>query len=73
MNERREKLRVENPSLTFVELTRMLGAEWTKLPQHEKQVNGHTLVFSIKYVEPARSQMLGSEWTKLSQYEKQVK
>lgn len=37
VNERREKLRVENPSLTFVELTRMLGAEWTKLPQHEKQ------------------------------------
>ena len=38
VNERREKLRVENPSLTFVEITRMLGAEWTKLPQHEKQV-----------------------------------
>ena len=38
VNERREKLRVENPNLTFVEITRMMGAEWTKLPQHEKQV-----------------------------------
>lgn len=37
LNERREKLRLENPNLTFVEITRMLGAEWTKLPQHEKQ------------------------------------
>lgn len=37
VNERREKLRVENPNLTFVEITRMMGAEWTKLPQHEKQ------------------------------------
>lgn len=37
LNERREKLRLENPNLTFVEITRLLGAEWTKLPQHEKQ------------------------------------
>lgn len=37
LNERREVLRKENPALTFSELTRMLGSEWTKLPQHEKQ------------------------------------
>ncbi|KAL3885390.1 hypothetical protein ACJMK2_025456 [Sinanodonta woodiana] len=37
LNERREKLRQENPSLSFVEITRILGAEWSKLPQHEKQ------------------------------------
>lgn len=30
-------MRKENPALTFSELTRMLGSEWTKLPQHEKQ------------------------------------
>ncbi|KAK3095460.1 hypothetical protein FSP39_014973, partial [Pinctada imbricata] len=37
LNERREVLRKENPSMTFSELTRVLGAEWTQLPQHEKQ------------------------------------
>ncbi|XP_052240582.1 high mobility group protein 20A-like isoform X1 [Dreissena polymorpha] len=37
LNERRERLRQENPSLTFIELTRMMGSEWSKLPQHEKQ------------------------------------
>ncbi|KAL4216643.1 High mobility group protein 20A [Mactra antiquata] len=37
LNERRERLRSEHPGLTFVEITRLLGSEWTKLPQHEKQ------------------------------------
>ena len=40
LNERREVLRKENPNMTFSELTRVLGAEWTQLPQHEKQVQG---------------------------------
>ncbi|KAL5020148.1 hypothetical protein ScPMuIL_003040 [Solemya velum] len=37
LNERREKLRQDNPNLTFSEITKMLGSEWSKLPQHEKQ------------------------------------
>ncbi|XP_064596050.1 high mobility group protein 20A-like [Liolophura sinensis] len=37
LTERREKIRQENPNLTFSELTKLLGAEWSKLPQHEKQ------------------------------------
>ncbi|XP_060557702.1 high mobility group protein 20A-like isoform X3 [Ruditapes philippinarum] len=37
LNERRERLRTEHPGLSFVEITRLLGSEWTKLPQHEKQ------------------------------------
>lgn len=37
LNDRREKVRAENPSLTFTEITKLLGAEWSKLQQHEKQ------------------------------------
>lgn len=37
LNEKREVLRKENPSLSFSELTRLLGSEWSKLQQHEKQ------------------------------------
>ncbi|WAR29748.1 HM20A-like protein [Mya arenaria] len=37
VNERRERVRQENPGMTFAVMTRMLGSEWTKLPQHEKQ------------------------------------
>ena len=38
LNERREKVRAENPGLFFSEITKLLGAEWSKLPQAEKQV-----------------------------------
>ena len=38
LNERREKVRADNPGLTFSEITKLLGSEWSKLPQHEKQV-----------------------------------
>lgn len=38
LNERREKVRAENPNLTFSEITKLLGAEWSKLPAQEKQV-----------------------------------
>ncbi|XP_028678990.1 high mobility group protein 20A isoform X2 [Erpetoichthys calabaricus] len=37
MNERREQLRAERPEAPFPEITRMLGNEWSKLPQEEKQ------------------------------------
>lgn len=37
LNERREVMRKENPNLSFSELTRLLGSEWSKLQQHEKQ------------------------------------
>jgi hypothetical protein len=37
LNDRREKLRADNPNLTFSELTKLLGAEWTKLAANEKQ------------------------------------
>ena len=38
LNERRDKVRNDNPNMTFSEITKMLGAEWSKLAQHEKQV-----------------------------------
>ncbi len=37
LNERREKVRSDCSNLSFSEITKLLGAEWTKLPQHEKQ------------------------------------
>ncbi|CAI9735779.1 Hypothetical predicted protein [Octopus vulgaris] len=37
LNERREKLRQENPNLSFSEITRQLGGEWSKLAPREKQ------------------------------------
>jgi len=39
LNDRREKIRADNPTLTFSEITKLLGAEWTKLPANEKQVD----------------------------------
>ncbi|XP_032831579.1 high mobility group protein 20A-like isoform X1 [Petromyzon marinus] len=37
LNERREQVRAENPDVSFPEITRMLGNEWSKLPAQEKQ------------------------------------
>jgi len=37
LNDRREKIRADNPGLTFSEITKLLGSEWTKLAQMEKQ------------------------------------
>jgi hypothetical protein len=37
LNDRREKLRADHPNLTFSEITKLLGAEWTKLAPNEKQ------------------------------------
>lgn len=47
LNERREAVRSENPGLSFSEITKLLGSEWTKLPQHEKQVSCTFLQFTI--------------------------
>jgi FtsZ-binding cell division protein ZapB len=37
LNDRREKIRADNPALTFSEITKLLGAEWTKLAPEDKQ------------------------------------
>ncbi|KAL0103090.1 hypothetical protein PUN28_017434 [Cardiocondyla obscurior] len=37
LNDRRETVRKENPSLTFTEITKLLAAEWSKLPIDQKQ------------------------------------
>lgn len=38
LNERREQIRTLHPDLPFPEITKMLGAEWSKLQLSEKQV-----------------------------------
>lgn len=40
LNERREHMRARYPDLPFPEITKRLGAEWTRLSQHDKQVQG---------------------------------
>lgn len=40
LNERREQIRTRHPDLPFPEITKMLGAEWSKLQPAEKQVDG---------------------------------
>lgn len=37
LNDRREKVRAENPTLPFSEITKLLAGEWSNLPQDEKQ------------------------------------
>ncbi|XP_025082233.1 high mobility group protein 20A-like isoform X2 [Pomacea canaliculata] len=37
LTERREKIRQENPNLSFTDISKQLGAEWSNLPQHDKQ------------------------------------
>nr|XP_033813028.1 SWI/SNF-related matrix-associated actin-dependent regulator of chromatin subfamily E member 1-related [Geotrypetes seraphini]XP_033813029.1 SWI/SNF-related matrix-associated actin-dependent regulator of chromatin subfamily E member 1-related [Geotrypetes seraphini]XP_033813030.1 SWI/SNF-related matrix-associated actin-dependent regulator of chromatin subfamily E member 1-related [Geotrypetes seraphini] len=37
LNERREQIRVKHPNLPFPEITKMLGAEWSKLQPADKQ------------------------------------
>ena len=39
LNERREKVRGENPDLPFHEITKILGMMWSQLPQEQKQVS----------------------------------
>lgn len=38
LNEQREKVRTEHPELNFPEVTKLLGAQWSKLSVEEKQV-----------------------------------
>ncbi|XP_076356320.1 high mobility group protein 20A-like [Tachypleus tridentatus] len=37
LNEKRERVRKENPSASFAEITKILAGEWSKLPTSEKQ------------------------------------
>ncbi|KAM4050978.1 SWI/SNF-related matrix-associated actin-dependent regulator of chromatin subfamily E member 1-related isoform 2-T5 [Anomaloglossus baeobatrachus] len=47
LNERREQIRTQHPDLPFPEITKMLGAEWSTLPTHEKQTgDSQSNVFS---------------------------
>lgn len=36
--EKREELTKQNPNLSFAEITKILGAEWSCLPSEEKKV-----------------------------------
>ena len=38
LNDRREKVRSENPNLPFPEITKLLAVEWSQLPANQKQV-----------------------------------
>lgn len=37
LNDRREKVRSENPTMSFAELTKLLASEWSSLPTEQKQ------------------------------------
>ncbi|KAL1131378.1 hypothetical protein AAG570_010995, partial [Ranatra chinensis] len=37
LNDRREQFRAENPNMPFAEITKVLAAEWSTLPQDQKQ------------------------------------
>ena len=37
LSERRDKLRTENPDLSFAEMSKILGCEWSNMPQADKQ------------------------------------
>lgn len=37
MNDRRVKVRSENPNISFSEITKVLAAEWSNLPSDQKQ------------------------------------
>ncbi|XP_011301487.1 high mobility group protein 20A [Fopius arisanus] len=38
LNDRREKVRAENPNMSFAELTKLLASEWSSLPAEQKQL-----------------------------------
>ncbi|GLH00855.1 High mobility group protein DSP1 [Gryllus bimaculatus] len=38
LNDRRETVRAENPTLPFPEITKLLAVEWSQLPQEKKQL-----------------------------------
>ncbi|KAK0175716.1 hypothetical protein PV327_009445 [Microctonus hyperodae] len=37
LNDRREKVRADNPSMSFTDITKLLAAEWSSLPIEQKQ------------------------------------
>lgn len=59
LNERREQIRTQHPDLPFPEITKMLGAEWSKLQLSEKQVPGVLSAEAGTSLVPAPS---GSFW-----------
>ena len=38
LNDRREKVRTENPTMSFADITKLLASEWSNLPTDQKQV-----------------------------------
>lgn len=54
LNERREQIRTRHPDLPFPEITKMLGAEWSKLQPAEKQV-GMTRALRLLTLQPTRT------------------
>lgn len=38
LNEQREKVKLQRPELNFPEVTKLLGAQWSKLSVEDKQV-----------------------------------
>lgn len=50
LNERREQMRARYPDLPFPEITKRLGAEWTRLALNDKQVVIHILQVCMSQV-----------------------
>lgn len=59
LNERREQIRTRHPDLPFPEITKMLGAEWSKLQPAEKQVGTEEVGEADKGVPGALGQQPG--------------
>lgn len=70
LNERREQIRTQHPDLPFPEITKMLGAEWSKLQLSEKQVpvprrDTHPPRAGQHALEPAPQTTLLAAWLQL--------
>lgn len=63
LNERREQIRTQHPDLPFPEITKMLGAEWSKLQLSEKQVPGGALIFWGWQLPPSWRSLSGGSCT----------
>jgi hypothetical protein len=47
LNDRREKVRSENPNLPFPEITKLLAVEWSQLPASQKQVTAYAMKLKL--------------------------
>ncbi|XP_022241460.1 high mobility group protein 20A-like [Limulus polyphemus] len=65
LNEKRERVRKENPSASFAEITKILAGEWSKLPTSEKQRN---IGAQVNY--PNKAQRFGFREAELRQLRK---